>query len=88
MSWNLIRTIASKEILDGFRDRRALFSALLFPLFGPAIIAVMIGTMASSSEQTEETRTLPVKGAEHAPNLIKHLEQLNFIPGASDQILV
>ena len=46
MSLHVIMAVAKKESLDGVRDRRALLSALLFPLFGPILIALMLSSMA------------------------------------------
>jgi len=72
-----IRTIAFKECLDGLRDRRALFSALLFPIFGPVLVGYMFATLASP-EEIEEGVKLPVIGAEHAPNLMAHLSAMDI----------
>ena len=36
-------TIFRKEVLDNFRDRRALMSSLVFaPIFGPLMFAILI----------------------------------------------
>lgn len=68
-----IRIVARKELLDGVRDRRSVLSALLFPLFGPLLIAVMFSVILT--EETEEGPiALPVVGPEHAVALIEHLE--------------
>ena len=48
--WNLIKVVAYKELLDGFRDRRALMSALTFPLLGPLMITVMLSVISSEEE--------------------------------------
>jgi sodium transport system permease protein len=64
-----------KEVLDNFRDRRTLLSALLLgPLFGPIIFAFAINlslkqTLSDASQPLE----LPVLGSEHAPNLVAYL---------------
>ncbi len=72
-------TVFRKEVLDNLRDRRTLFSALVFgPLFGPLLIALMIGMLLSKTvSEADEELVLPVLGAEHAPNLIHYLEQNN-----------
>jgi sodium transport system permease protein len=69
--------VLGKEIVDNFRDRRTLFSALVFgPLFGPLLFATMITVMLNQAiERLDETVELPVLGAEHAPNLMGFLEQ-------------
>jgi len=75
-----IRTVFFKEIVDNFRDRRTLISALLMgPLFGPILFAFVINlTVSQSLENAEEALELPVIGAEYAPNLIQFLESRNI----------
>jgi len=68
-----IRVVARKELLDGIRDRRSVLSALLFPLFGPVLIAVMFSVILTE-EAEEGPVALPVVGPEHAVALIEHLE--------------
>ncbi len=72
--WKLIKVVAYKELLDGFRDRRALMSALTFPLLGPLMITVMLSVI-SSEEEIEGPLEIPVVGVEHAPNLVRFLEE-------------
>ena len=64
-----IRVVARKELLDGVRDRRSVLSALLFPLFGPVLIAVMFSVILTE-EAEEGPVALPVVGPEHAVALI------------------
>jgi sodium transport system permease protein len=68
-----MRVVARKELLDGFRDRRSVLSALLFPLFGPLLIAVMFSIILAE-EADDGPIALPVVGPEHAVALIEHLE--------------
>jgi len=72
-----ISIVLGKEIVDNFRDRRTLFSALVFgPLFGPLLFATLITIMLNQAiERLDESLELPVIGAERAPNLIKFLAQ-------------
>lgn len=77
-SWNLIKIVAYKELLDGFRDRRALMSALTFPLLGPLMITVMLSVI-SSEEEIEGPLEVPVVGVEHAPNLVRFLEDQGVV---------
>ena len=75
-----IWTVAKKELLDLFRDRRTmLISLLMGPLVIPALI-LGIGSMAEKKARTqlESTLELPVIGAEHAPNLIAFLKGRNI----------
>lgn len=75
-----IRTVFLKELVDNFRDRRTLVSAMLMgPLFGPILFAFVINlSVEQSLENAEEALDLPVIGREHAPNLITYLESQNI----------
>jgi sodium transport system permease protein len=72
--------VFQKEVLDNFRDRRTLLSALLLgPLFGPVIFAFAINlSLKQSLSDASETLALPVLGAEHAPNLVAYLRSHNI----------
>ncbi|MCW5581333.1 MAG: ABC transporter permease [Luteimonas sp.] len=75
-----IWTVAKKELLDLFRDRRTMLLGLLMgPLVIPALILGM-GSLAEKKARTqlESTLELPVIGAEHAPNLIAFLAGRNI----------
>jgi sodium transport system permease protein len=74
-AWIVLR----KEVTDNFRDRRTLLSALLFgPLFGPLFFTLMVSVMVNRTvEHADEPLMLPIVGAEHAPNLVRFLEQQN-----------
>ncbi|MDH3333006.1 MAG: ABC transporter permease [Chromatiales bacterium] len=73
-------TVFLKEILDNFRDRRTLGSALLMgPIFGPVLFAFVINlSIERSLESAETTLELPVIGQEHAPNLLSFLHSRNI----------
>ncbi len=75
-----IRTVFLKELIDNFRDRRTLVSAILMgPLFGPILFAFVINlSVERSLENTEKPLDLPVIGREYAPNLITYLESQNI----------
>ena len=75
-----IRTVFMKEIVDNFRDRRTLVSALLMgPLFGPILFAFVINlSVKQSLENAEQPLDLPVIGSEYAPNLVAFLESRNI----------
>jgi sodium transport system permease protein len=70
-----IAVVCRKEILDNARDRRTIFSTLLFgPLFAPLMFAVMINIMVGRAVSTaEEELVIPILGAERAPNVIAFL---------------
>lgn len=77
-----------KEIIDNFRDRRTLASALIMgPVFGPVLFAFVINlSIERSIESAEQTMELPVIGAEYAPNLMRYLESRNIdiVDGPAD----
>jgi len=71
-----IFTVFRKEFIENLRDRRILLSALVFgPVLGPLMLAGLLQLSVSRGEATfEKPMTLPVIGAEYAPNLIATLE--------------
>jgi sodium transport system permease protein len=73
MSLRLGWVVLRKELVDGVRDRRALLSALIFPLLGPALIAMMMNVIAEEQD-TRAPLEIPVAGAAHAPSLLDFLE--------------
>lgn len=82
-------TVFRKEVVDNLRDRRTLYSSLLFgPLFGPLLFAGLISFMLSEAvAELDEQLELPVLGAEHAPNLIAFLRSngADILPAADDR---
>jgi sodium transport system permease protein len=66
--------VFAKEALDAARDRRSVASALIYSLFGPLVIALVLSTIAKANDDDKPLR-LPVTGAEHAPSLVRYLEQ-------------
>jgi len=66
--------VLRKELLDHVRDRRSLASALLMPVFGPAMFAVMFTVIASWNRE-DAPLVVPVAGASNAPNLVSFLER-------------
>ncbi len=77
--------IFSKELLDGVRDRRSLFSALIFPISCALILGLLMNTIAGIDGGSEPVK-LPVVGAEYAPDLVAALEQagIEVLPGPED----
>jgi sodium transport system permease protein len=69
-------TVFRKEFLENLRDRRTLFSALLFgPLFGPILFGAMVSRMLTQSVlESDEPLRITVSGGEHAPNLMRYFE--------------
>ncbi|MGI9342872.1 MAG: ABC transporter permease [Gammaproteobacteria bacterium] len=73
-------TVFIKEVVDNFRDRRTLASALIMgPLFGPILFAFVINlSIERSLDDAERTLELPVIGQRHAPNLMRYLQSHNI----------
>ncbi len=83
-----IFTVFIKEILDNFRDKRTLGSALIMgPIFGPIMFAFVINiSIERSLESAESTLDLPVIGQEYAPNMLTYLKSRNIdaVEGPAD----
>lgn len=82
---NTIWTVASKELLDLFRDRRTMLLGLLMGPLGIFALIIGGGTLLEKRVRTqlESTLELPVIGAEHAPNLMAFLKSRNITPQAA-----
>ncbi len=74
-----IWTVFGKEVVDNLRDRRSLTSSLMTPLFSPVLLVALIIVLGQTlfQDPQEKPLILPVSGAEHAPNLVRFLEQNN-----------
>lgn len=80
VSLRTLGIVFRKEVVDNFRDRRTLLSALLLgPLFGPIIFALAINlSLKQSLGDATQALDLPVLGSEHAPNLARYLRSQNI----------
>ncbi len=69
-------TVFRKEFLENLRDRRTIWSALLFgPLFGPLMFSVMVSKILDENvAEADKPVKLAVAGAQHAPNLVEFLK--------------
>ncbi|HRN62595.1 MAG TPA: ABC transporter permease [Luteimonas sp.] len=88
MNLSAIWTVAKKELVDLFRDRKTMALGLfLGPIVMPALILGMGAMMEKKMRtQLESTLELPVVGAEHAPNLVAFLKGRNIeaLPAPAD----
>jgi sodium transport system permease protein len=73
-----IAVVLKKEFKDGRRDRRALMSAFLFPILAPVLVYFLLTTIIEM-RGGEEATTVPVMGAEHAPELIQWLQEQHVV---------
>jgi len=73
-------TVFAKEVVDNFRDRRTLASALIMgPLFGPMLFAFVINlSIERSLDDVGRALELPVIGRQHAPHLVEYLASNNI----------
>ena len=82
-------TVFLKEVIDNFRDRRTLASALIMgPLFGPMLFAFVISlSIERSLDDFERALDVPVIGQEHAPNLMRYLvsHNIHVVAGPADR---
>jgi sodium transport system permease protein len=87
-SFDRIKNVFMKEVLDNLRDRRSLSSGMLSSLIGPAILLALIMIIGKSvfKDQTENRLRLPVAGAERAPALVQYLGQngVDVVPAPDD----
>ena len=69
-----VRVVLLKELVDSFRDKRALSSILLSILVGPLITGFMMNRIADRQKEADEVR-VPIVGARNAPALVQWLSQ-------------
>jgi sodium transport system permease protein len=69
-----IFVVAQKELIDGLRDRRSLYTVLAMTLLGPVLITVMLSQLANQGSAASNI-LIPVVGAEFAPVLSQWLAQ-------------
>ncbi|HVY81692.1 MAG TPA: ABC transporter permease [Steroidobacteraceae bacterium] len=67
-----ILTVFGKEFRENLRDRRTLFTALVFgPLFAPLLFAAILSLMIQRGDaQKDQPLSLAIAHAERAPNLV------------------
>ena len=78
-----IKTVIKKEWRDSIRDRRSMTAAVMFSIFGPVLIAVMISVTAER-ETSSEPFKVHVQGAEYATDLSAFLQR-NQVEFATDE---
>lgn len=80
-------TVYKKEVRENLRDRRSLFnSVLLGPILFPILfIGLAYFTSSKQQESVEKTLEVPVVGSQHAPNLVRFLEQQGVVIQAAPE---
>ena len=69
-----IKTVIKKEWRDSIRDRRSMTAAVMFSIFGPVLIAVMI-SITAERETSNEPFKVHVQGAVYANDLSAFLQR-------------
>src|SRR5574337_1753140 len=79
---NSMVAVFLKEVRENLRDKRTVFSALIYgPLIGPIIFVALMNTVISREmTKAEGPLEVPVIGAQYAPNLIDALKQQGLVP--------
>ena len=74
-------TVFRKEVRENLRDRKAVFNSLLMgPILFPVLfIGLSYFAVSKQMERAEQLLEVPVVGAEHAPNLVRYLEQQGLV---------
>ena len=74
MNLNPVIIVTRKELIDGFRDKRAIYSMIFGALFGPLLIGYML-TQEAKQQRAAQEITIPVVGKENSPMLVHWLGQ-------------
>lgn len=79
---NAMLTVWGKEIRENLRDKRTVWTALIYgPLMGPVLfVALMNMQVGQIMAKAEGPLKVPVIGAQYAPNLIAALQQQGLVP--------
>jgi sodium transport system permease protein len=85
----MLRTLAvvfRKEVVDGRRDRRSIWSLLFSAALAPVLLGALF-TVAAERRKGAEEITLPVAGVEYAPVFVGWLRQqtgVHVVPAPAD----
>jgi len=74
MNLRRLGVVFRKEILDGVRDRRSLYSVAMSVLVGPLLVGFMFSRIAERQSSARDIE-IPIVGAQHAPALVDWLRQ-------------
>jgi len=75
MSWRNIKLIFIKELVGTIRDKRTIIAMIIIPLIFYPVLFTGIGyfNKLGSMKSEEATSKIIIRGAEFAPQLVKHL---------------
>jgi sodium transport system permease protein len=74
MNLRRLGVVFRKEVVDGFRDRRSLYSVAFSVLIGPLLVGFMFNRIAERQKSARDIE-IPIVGAENAPALVDWLGQ-------------
>ena len=74
MNLRRLGVVLRKELVDGVRDRRAIYSVIFSICFGPLLVGFMFSRMAARQTSARDIE-IPIVGAQHAPALVDWLGQ-------------
>jgi sodium transport system permease protein len=80
--WVVLR----KEVVDAFRDRRAIMTIVFSAALSPLLLGFMMNRLADRQRQLEDV-SIPIVGIEHAPAFIDWLRQqagVTIVEGPAD----
>jgi sodium transport system permease protein len=82
-----LRVVFRKEVQENLRDRKAVFNSLLLgPILFPVLfVGLAFFATSKQMERAEQVLEVPVVGAEHAPNLVRFLEQQGMLVQAAPE---
>ena len=75
---NPVKIVWRKELKDAIRDKRSVMAAMSYAFFGPLLMAVAFYVMISQLTDPSDVE-IDIKGAEHAPALIEHLNSNGIV---------
>lgn len=75
---NPVKIVWRKELRDAIRDKRSVMAAMSYAFFGPLLMAVAFYVMISQLTDPSDVE-IDIKGAEHAPALIEHLNSSGIV---------
>jgi sodium transport system permease protein len=74
MNLRRLGVVFRKELIDGIRDRRSVYSVVFSVLVGPLLVGFMFTRIAERQKSASEIE-IPIVGAENAPALVDWLRQ-------------
>lgn len=84
--WRVVLVVLRKELRDGIRDRRSLWSLAFSAALAPLLFGLLF-TVAAERRRSADDLVLPIAGAQHAPSFVAWLRQqsgVTVVPAPAD----